>query len=36
LLYEAPFRREFPAIFRLVSETGHLFSQKHCSLMSLR
>jgi hypothetical protein len=36
LLHEAPFRREFPAIFRLLSETGHLSSQKHCFGMWLR
>jgi ankyrin repeat protein len=35
LLYEAPFRREFPAIFRLLSETGHLSSQKHCYVMCI-
>jgi hypothetical protein len=32
LLYEAPFGREFVAIFRLRSETGHLRKQKSCFL----
>jgi len=32
LLHEAPFGREFVAIFRLRSETGHLRKQKSCFL----